>query len=219
MYKATRRGGPGDFNWSTLVSNYKFDLAQVVDASSRYGLIRDGQYIYGLLRDDSGNAFGVIRKFELDQHSWWFILQTNEGANAIRLDRAAAAVAFRGGFNVEVEESEAVYRPNTILAGAGKRSNVTVTTDLFEFAIGSDGVRWREDGAIDLRGIPVGPGMQWFTPYEGGAAHYLSVGYKVEGIIKGRRVRGFLFFDQFYLPPGISWTHDPFVRDVEVRWR
>ena len=52
-----RAVAPGDFNWSTLVSNYKFDLAQVVDALQ---IMRPSAMasIYGLLRDDSGNAFG-----------------------------------------------------------------------------------------------------------------------------------------------------------------
>ncbi len=60
--------------------------------------------------------------------------------------------------------------------------------------------------------------MQWFTPYDGGAAFYLSIGHKAEGRIKGKHCRGFLFFDQFFLPPGIAWTHDPFVKEVELKW-
>jgi hypothetical protein len=218
MSTASGRKSPGDFDARTLVGNFDFDIAQLLDFAPRFGLHRDGQYLYGLVRADDGEPICLYRKIELNGYSWGLSIQTKDEVGQIRINREIAGQAYRGRLHRDLVGESVRFAPDSITAGKAAWKEGSIHQRGLTVEVTNDTVRWIEDGAFELTATPVGPGMQWYTPYDRGGILWLSVGYKCEGVFQGKPVRGFLFLDHAYLPEGLSYPYDPLVSGLEVRW-
>lgn len=209
---------PGDFQARTLAGNFDFEVDQLLDVGPRFGLHRDGQYFYGLLRGDDGDPICLYRKVEINGYSWALSIQTKDAEGQIRIDRAAAGPAYRGRLDRRKIGHRVNYSPDSITAGKSAWKRATVQQRGVEIDVSKNGIRWKEDGLFDLSAEMIGPGMQWFTPDDRGGVLWLSLGYKCQGKYMGKTVRGFLFLDHCYLTQGLSYPYDPLVSGLEVRW-
>jgi hypothetical protein len=212
------RDAPGDFGFQTLCGTYSFDARQIADPKPLFGLIRDGQYIYGGLRDDDGVLYCLLRKVEQNRFSMSFALQSDVDGKAMRIDRSVTPKAFFGPVEVEVDGDAVRFSPHRFENEISRKLISPPPATRFALEMAPGGMTWEEKDIANVTGSQIGPVVQWYTPYHGGGALYTSTFYKAEGSIGGKKVRGFVFFDQFYLPPGIAWTRDPFVLDLLLRW-
>jgi hypothetical protein len=218
MTHEANRDGPGDFGGRCLVGNFAFAPEQALDVRPRFGLLRDGQYVYGLVRDAAGNPHCLYRKIELNGHSWALSVQSRDAEGQLRIDREAAGGAYRGRLFRRLVADRAVLSPDSLTVGAAARRDVSAAQRGMELNVGATDIGWREDGAFDLRGEQVGPGMQWYMPHDRAGVLWLSVGYRALGSVRGVPVRGFLFFDHAYMPEGLSYPDHPLIGGLEVRW-
>ncbi len=80
---------------------------------------------------------------------------------------------------------------------------------------------WFEDGAMDIRGRLVKPGMHWYLPGRDAGMYYVANIFEMQGTILGKKVRGMIGFDPIYMYEGgeIYRTRDALVQEkLELVW-
>ena len=84
-----------------------------------------------------------------------------------------------------------------------------------------DDCSWVEEGAMDIQGKLLKPGMHWYLPGRDAGMYYVANIFEMEGTILGRKVRGLIGFDPIYMFEGgeIYKTKDALVQEkLELVW-
>ena len=68
--------------------------------------------------------------------------------------------------------------------------------------LSDDEFSYVEDGVIDVAGRLVVPPLQWYLPGPQSSLLYISHTWLVDGELLGKRARGFLFWEEAWMPPG-----------------
>jgi hypothetical protein len=114
-------------------------------------------------------------------------------AGRIAIDRSGDVVTFR---SVEADESSS-----------------------FAYTSEPDACRWTEAEVLAVSGRSIGPAVQWFNTWTGGACLTLTAKYRSSGTIIGRRVEGFSGHEIHYFSPGANWMQSPFGAGREFCWQ
>lgn len=201
LTSATRR--PFDFGGTCLIGQCDFDAELVAPGGDRLGLHKDGSFLYGTWRDEAGNLLRAIRGLGRASTDFRFLFVAEPGEH---LRRAEAA------------ELDLWLGPvGTVVDGGVVR--VTSASPSFRFVHEPAGVTWIDGAAIDVAGSLLGPAVQWFNTWEGGACYSASAKYHSSGMFLGRPVEGFVGHEIHYFSPGANWLDSPYGRGREICWQ
>ncbi len=206
----------GDFQAATLVGLATSEPQALADDDGFLDLPLAEIVPYGTFRDDDGELYCFVRRHwpgAADDTGRMVAFSTRVDGAALRLERAGKYAAPNAG---------ATRR----LVGDALEIASAPTAPGHPFSLrctGSD-IRWREADLLELTGSPIGARTQWYLPRPHDRMMYCSQFYFAEGTLLGRRVRGFIGFDQVYLPPGRRlYVDDPWVGEkapeaLELAW-
>jgi len=192
----------GSFNCAALASGRRFDPAELLSDEPVLGLQREAGYIWGTLRDEDGELYSVMRRIappvalqgtgQLSLPPKLIIVGTGTPEGQLQLRREPKGA---------VASTEIVRKP---LGDYGVR---------YESAEGADGRPMRldlsdpdfsyvEQDVIEMTGRMVVPPLQWYLPGPTSSLLYISHTWLVDGTLFGKPARGFLFWEEAWMPPG-----------------
>jgi len=173
---------------------------------SRFGLVLDAGWCYGIFRDDAGHTYAVLRKI-IQRTTPGCVLETNIDGGELTPHPVSASMA-RGG------------RAGRTTTGDGVEyaSQFGIPEQPFRIALTRDGVEWSEGDVVALSGRSAAPGLQLYFPWRDGGCYYTSFVYTASGTILGAEVEGHICFDQAFLPPGVEWNESPIYSWLEDGW-
>jgi hypothetical protein len=208
----------GDLGWGALAGGRVVDPAEFVDHRSYFGLYREAGYLWGVLRDESGQPMTFMRRLAdpdaeptegaLHALGPQLILQTAwDGAADLGLRKEARRAVSGDDLVRALEGDRAVWR-----AGEGGGALLS---------LGADDAEWVEPDLVEVSGERVGPGLHWYLPGRDDALYYPTQTWAVTGEVLDRPVWGFLFYEEAYAPPGgrLYVKHDPLLgRALHTTW-
>ena len=197
----------GHFEWRTIVGAWDAEPMSGSHHERYWDTHIDGSYPLCTVRDTDGVVYSCVRRIANGGDSGGFILQSNADGKDLRIDPACGA-AYSGPVAQTFDEgTHRLTGGDTTLDGG------------FLLALDRQSVHWKESELLELEGRLIGPGLQWYTPWpQHGGAFYAARIYRTQGSILGKKVDGFMGFDQYYFPPGFAYGNDPFVQDVELSY-
>jgi len=183
------------------------------------GLEREAGYIWGSLRDDEGTLYSIMRRISAsppvpgEGHSLGGRLLlvssgTEEGQLQLRKEPRYAADS------ADIERSLIDDRSVRLAPKSGAEGQP------MEMVLSDDEFSYREDGVIDVTGHIAAPPLQWYLPGPQSALLYTTQTWLVEGDLVGKHARGFLFWEEAWMPPGgrLYVTHDPLKDADYLTW-
>jgi hypothetical protein len=182
--------------------------AELVMPSSTYlGLRKEGSYLYGTWRDTDGNLLRALRGVAAESSTMRFLFTSAPGRHLER--HAEADHALWSGVVTTTQHGDGVTVEST---DEGSDS-------AFVFSHQPEGCGWRELGYLDVTGSVLGPGMQWFNTWDGGACFSATAKYRSKGTFLGRTVEGFVGHEIHYFTPGSDWMASPYAAGREICWQ
>jgi hypothetical protein len=137
------------------------------------------------------------------------VQSTLDGTETLRIHPAGAKTARSTGWQKDFRDG--VFHLESAASGSEA-----------PFRLVSDGttLEWIEEGTLDVRGSLVPPGLHWYLPGRDKAMYYASQLFELEGVILDHPVRGFIGFDDIYLPEGVRiYQGDALVGEaLEIVW-
>jgi hypothetical protein len=191
----------GNFNSAALASGRRFDAAEFVSTAPLLGLQREAGYLWGTLRDDEGTLYSIIRRVAAtaprpgEGHTMGgklVLLASGPHGEHQQLRKEP-----RHAVNSADVEATLIDPATACLASrpgaAGEPMRLVLSEQEFSY---------RETGVIDVAGQIVAPPLQWYLPGPQSALLYITQTWLVEGELVGKPVRGFLFWEEAWMPPG-----------------
>ena len=205
----------GSFNCAALASGRRFDAAEFVSTGPTLGLEREAGYVWGTLRDDDGGLHSLVRRFSAspprrgETHSVGarlILVSSGAGEDQMQLRREPR----HGTDSADVKRTLLDHNTVRLAPEPGAAGQP------MELVLSEENFAYREDGVVDVTGRIVVPPLQWYLPGPKSALLYTSQTWIVEGQLTGKHVRGFLFYEEAWMPPGgrLYVTHDP-LKDAE----
>jgi hypothetical protein len=208
--------GMGEFAYQTVCGAFQPTIESMASTAPLMGMPPEGLYLWGTLRDEDGNMYCPMRRIPYDlpgakkDTRRRFFLQSNLGTDQYHLDQIGRQSAVNDGHSRVVEADKVAWRSHPDAPGNPFLAEWTPET-----------CRWVEEGAMDIAGTLVKPGLQWYIPSRATAMSYVACIFEMEGTILGRKVRGFIGFDVMYMYEGgeCYQTKDALVQEkLELAW-
>ncbi|SBS79130.1 conserved hypothetical protein [uncultured Mycobacterium sp.] len=200
-----------DFGHRTMVGTYEPVISDSDPTRTFFGLPLSITWFYLNFRDSDGKlhfAYRGVLGLEGSMHCTTF--ESRDGALR-KVALPSGREFFRGPVVTTATGDE--YRITSKPAEAGY-----ATGQPFELARTDAGLRYHEGEALVFTGRRVGPGMQVYVPTGPTPLFYTSLMHRVSGTAFGKPAEGFLWLDQCYLPPGVTWRNSDFFKGVELAW-
>ena len=207
----------GDFGWQALCSAFEPTLEDMLSDRSYFGMVPEALYLWGTFRDEQGEIHCPMRRIPYglpgaakDTRRRFFLSSTLDHADGLHMHPIGRAAAPNDNCRRTLEDGRVHWRSDP--AQQGKPFHVTWTPDECS---------WVEDGAMDIRGRLVKPGMHWYLPGRDAGMYYVANIFEMEGTILGRKVRGMIGFDPIYMYEGgeIYRSKDALVQEqLELVW-
>lgn len=210
----------GDFGWAGLASGRTVDPTEFLEHRSYFGLQREAGYLWGTLRDEDGNPLTFMRR--LPEPST--VDATAPGTSASLPDKLLITAAWDGDPDMVLrKEARTAPAASDIRRSLedGKAVFRSAAQGRMELALGTKDAHWMEAGLVEVDGPQVGPGLQWYLPGADAAIFYPTTTWQVEGVALGKPVKGFLFYEEAYVPPGgrLYVHHDPLLgEELHTTW-
>jgi len=199
--QALRLPTTGCFNHAALASGRRFDATDLLSDAPLLGLQREAGYIWGTLRDDEDVLYSVMRRIAPPG------VAQGEGKSlggkllVVSSGTAEGQLQLRREPRGAVDSTDIVRRPHnddavrfaSAAGAAGRPMQLVLSENEFSYV---------EEGVIDVSGRIVVPPLQWYLPGPQSALLYLSQTFLVDGHLAGKPVRGFLFWEEAWMPPG-----------------
>jgi hypothetical protein len=206
----------GDFRAEMLVSLAQPDPHALVGDDGFLGLPLAEIVPYGTFRDDEGELYSIVRRQwpgAQDNTGKIIVFSTRGDNKNLTIDRAGKYAV--GNASITRQLVGASLEMTSAATAEGKASQLRWT--------GSE-ISWTEEDLLEISGPLIGSGTQWYLPRPHDRMIYCSQFYFGEGTLLGRPIRGFIGFDQVYLPRGRRlYTDDPWVGEkssegLELAW-
>jgi hypothetical protein len=198
---------PGDFGGSCLVGECSFDAQLLLPSTTYFGLSKTGSYLYGTWRDADGTLIRALRGVEATESTMRTLFVADPGHQLERAER----------------ETEAMWSGATVVDHAGDavsfRSVDADPARAFEYVHTPGGCSWTDGELLRVTGRALGPGVQWYSTWPGGACFSATGKYRARGALLGRPVEGFVGHEIHYFSPGADWMTSPFGRGREICWQ
>ena len=192
----------GCFNHAALASGRRFDPTDFLSDEPLLGLRREAGYMWGTLRDNDGVLYSVMRRIpsrgaaQGDGKSLGgklIVLSSGTEEGQLQLRREPRAAVDSVDIVRRLHGDDAIRFASA--PGAPGRTMELVLSDQ-RFA-------YFEEDVIDVTGGKiVAPPLQWYLPGPRSSLLYISQTWLVEGQLVGKPVRGFLIWEEAWMPPG-----------------
>lgn len=200
----------GSFNHGALASGRRLNPADLLaPGTSIHGLTTEAGYIWGTLRDDDGGLYTIMRRIPLerDTHKHQgevlslggkLILTHSDGKDdhqlMLRKDPKFAPESNDLHRTVAGEEgAESVEFHTAAPNEHGRSTSLTLTGDSMHYV---------ETEVVDVTGRLAAPPLQWYLPGPDSSLLYITQTWLVEGVLAGKHARGFLFWEEAWMPEG-----------------
>ena len=191
----------GCFNHAALASGRRFDAQEFLSDEPVLGLQREAGYIWGSLRDDGGVLYSVMRRIASPGAAQGagtslggklLIVSGGTAEGQLQLRREPCGAADSTDIGRHAHNDNAVQYASA--AGApGRKMELLLSEDEFAYV---------EEDVIDVTGTIVVPPLQWYLPGPKSSLLYISQTWLVDGQLAGKPVRGFLFWEEAWMPRG-----------------
>lgn len=203
----TRTPLPADFGGRCLAGEAVFGAEVLMPSTTVLGLPKEGSYFYGSWRDEDGALLRALRGVNGDSSPFRFLFTSAPGRQLAR-DPQADAGLFSGPVTTTRDGDSVTF------ASVGAQPS-----NAFSWVHRPDGVDWSEGDYLSVSGRSLGPGLQWFNTFAGGACYSITAKYRSSGLFQGRRVEGFVGHEIHYFPAGMDWVRSVFGRGREICWQ
>jgi hypothetical protein len=198
----------GDFDHLCAVGAFTPAVDDGHRRRSYHGLVLEATSCAGTFRDVEGNVYTLRRGLGSDWARPLIVHTSEMGSLRLRADVLRRSWA-GSGLEDDLDEERHEYRSPPGRPGAPFSLRRTLAE-----------IDWREDGVAAIEAAAIGGcGLQWYDPSPPGAA-YASLFFRARGVVLDQPVRGFLVFEQRYLPPGHLWSETPYLSGprLQVAW-
>lgn len=210
----------GNFNHGALASGRQFDAREFVEERSLLGLNREAGYVWGSLRDDDGVLYSIMRRV------------AGQGPDADEERKSLGGKLILVSSGTEKGHLQLRKEPKYAVNSADVNRSLTPDGDALlsspESAAGQpmylklseSAFAYREAGVVDLTGTIAAPPLQWYLPGPDSALLYTTQTWLVEGELAGKHVRGFMFWEEAWMPPGgrLYVANDPLHDAQYLTW-
>lgn len=207
----------GDFGWQALVSAFEPTLDDMMSNRAYFGMPPEALYLWGTFRDQDGEIYTPMRRIPAglpgdakDTRRRFYLLSTAGHQDGLHMHPIGRSSVPNDGCTKSLEGDRIHWRSHPGMAG--NPFHVTWTPE---------DCSWKEEGAMDVRGRLLKPGMHWYLPGRDAGMYYVANIFEMEGLILGKRVRGLIGFDPIYMYEGgeIYKTKDALVQErLELVW-
>ncbi len=193
------------YNNQCCVGGFKPTAEDMFRTNSPHGLSLTTAYWYGCFYDEEGGNYQYMR---------------NIGPESLHI--AYLYVKVPGAVPIIHPEVHNFYRGMGVNRLKGDEIRVHSWRGIpgpgFHMTINPDTAHSVEEDKIDIMGKRLGLGMDVYWPQRDEDAYYSSIMYEAEGVILGKKVKGNMFWDQYYAPPGQNWQTMRFFLEVHFAW-
>jgi len=197
---------PADFGGVCLIGECRVEPEIMLPKTAYFGLAKAGSYLYGTLRDHDGNLLRMLRSVEANESTMRSLFVAEPGSQIAPHPRADEM--WLGPTTITREGDDVVFQ-----------SDGAPTDQGFRFLSGPTGITWRDASVLSIAGDSVGPAIQWFNTWAGGACYSATAKYRVRGTFLGRAVEGFAGHEIHYFPAGLGWLDGPYGSGREICWQ
>ncbi|HMS74888.1 hypothetical protein [Gordonia sp. (in: high G+C Gram-positive bacteria)] len=194
----------GSFRHAAIASARRFEPEQVLaPGATLHGLSVEAGYIWGTLRDDDGGLYTIMRRIPpaRDEHKpdeilslgGKLILTYSDGSPDSQL-----MLRREPRYAIDSNSLTRTAGPDSVEFTAGPNEHGRST----RLALTTDSFHYIETDVIEATGTLATPPLQWFLPGPDSSLLYLTQTWFVEGNIAGKPVRGFLFWEEAWMPEG-----------------
>ncbi|WP_405136482.1 hypothetical protein [Nocardia sp. NBC_01388] len=195
----------GSFNHRAICSGRRFEPAAVLAQDTViHGLVPEAGYIWGTLRDDQGGLHSIMRRVPAVRDN------AETGGDIRSLGGKLILSSSAGGDEQLLLRREPRHAPdsNELVRRVLHSGAVELATPVNEHGrsamlrLSAETLEYQESDVIDVTGTLVAPPLQWFLPGPDSSLLYLTQTWLVEGQLAGKRVRGFLFWEEAWMREG-----------------
>lgn len=197
----------GDFGGRCLAGPCSFDRELLLPTSTYFGLHKEGSFLYGTWRDEDGNLLRALRGVATESSTMRWVFASTPGGQLERAD-AAEATMWSGPTEVTHDDRSVTF------ASVGAEQG-----DGFTFIHADAGCSWTDASVLDVHGTLLGPAVQWYSSWGGGACYSVSAKYRSSGQLLGRKVEGFIGHEIHYFSDVANWWASPFGAGREICWQ
>jgi hypothetical protein len=217
--KSVDLGPTGSFNHAALASGRRFDAAEFLSDEPILGLQREAGYMWGTLRDDDDVLYSVMRRIappgaaQGDGKSLGgklLVVSSGTEKGQLQLRREPRGAVDSNDVKRHPDGEDAV-RLASVPGAPGRTMELVLSENEFSYT---------EENVLDVTGKIVVPPLQWYLPGAESSLLYLSHTWLVDGQLLGKPVRGFLFWEEAWMPPGgqLYVEKDPLLDAEYLTW-
>jgi hypothetical protein len=208
----------GDFGWQPLASAFEPTIEDMMSDRAYFGMPPEALYLWGTFRDENGDIYCPMRRIPSG-------LATNAKDTRRRFYLCTTAGHEDQGMQMHPVGKLSVPNDGCIRTlESGRihwRSNPQQRGNHFHVTWTPEECSWQEEGAMDIKGKLVKPGMHWYLPGRDAGMYYVANIFEMEGTILGKKVRGMIGFDPIHMYEGgeIYKSKDALVQEkLELVW-
>ncbi|MGW8815592.1 hypothetical protein [Gordonia terrae] len=200
-----------DFGHRTLVGTYEPSTSDADPTNTYFGLSLACSWFYLNFRDADGKLHFAYRTVLGLEGSMHFTCNESRDGALRKVEMPVGKEWFRGPVVTTAGDTEYNMRSRPFEAGYA-------TGQPFDFTRTDTGLEYHEGEELQFSGRRIGPGVQFYVPSGPTPTLYTSLQHRVSGTAFGKEAEGFLWFDQVYLPSGVTWRNSDFFKGVELAW-
>lgn len=203
--------GKADFGHRTLVGGFEPSAEDGLPTTTYFGLSLAVTWFYLNIRDADGKLYFAYRTTLGLEGSLHFTCNESRDGALRKMTMPEGEEWFRGP--VVTTAKGGAWRMGSKPFEAGY-----ATGQPFEMVREAKSLRYSEGDNLQFEGRRIGPGMQVYVPSGPSPLFYSSLQHRVSGTAFGKDAEGFLWLDQCYLPPGVTWRNSSYFAGVELAW-
>jgi hypothetical protein len=201
----------GDYGHRTLVGTFDPAADDTDPTQTYFGLSLSCTWFYLNFRDSDGKLHFAYRTVLGLEGSLHFTCNESREGALRKVVMPAGKEFFRGPVLTTAGSDEYSIRSKVAEPGYA-------TGQPFQMARTATELRYSEGEELQFSGRPIGPGMQVHVPSGPNPLLYTSLQHRVSGSAFGKQAEGFLWLDDCYLPPGVTWRNSTYFKGVELAW-
>ena len=195
----------GSFNHAAICSGRRFEPDAVLAPDiSIHGLTPEAGYIWGTLRDDEGGLHSIMRRVPAVRDN------KRAGGDTRSLGGKLILLSSNGDDQQLQLRREPRHAPesNELTRSVFGTGAVEFTAPPNEhghavaLSLSTERLAYQETDIIEVTGSLATAPLQWFLPGPDASLLYLTQTWLVEGELSGKHARGFLFWEEAWMPDG-----------------
>lgn len=211
----------GSFYSGALASGRVFDPKDFVSDESILGLTREAGYMWGTLRDEDGTLYSTMRRIAPPGTA------ADDGRSSLggKLIVVSSGTERGPGLQIRKEpryavDSSAITAELTDADTATFASSPDAEGQPMRLVLSKENFQYLEEGVIDVTGRMVVNPLQWYLPGRDASLMYITQTWLVDGVLMGKRARGFLFWEEAWMYPGgqLYRLKDPLLDADYMTW-